>query len=277
MSNKDSLLLLATLTAPFIFNSTCCFAFLPPLPAKPIECITPNVLLHLNLHHEIHWLDSEAEEVSKEEEIPLGESIAEGECVLTIPNVFRNDECQLLFQAALQARERRDMAVARGRSRLSVADPNNFDNPNIVLTCEEILLRVIDYLEEAAPSIYETLFAPGPNWCEWQPLNAQLEQPSTSPDEELFDGLRELYVTSQLEWSEGEPAINIYEAEGYFGCHKDHLALTVLAPLLNPGESFSGGGTGFWVGNRDTGENPATPPTMVFKPPAGTALVFAAM
>ena len=190
MSNKDSLLLLATLTAPFIFNSTCCFAFLPPLPAKPIECITPNVLLHLNLHHEIHWLDSEAEEVSKEEEIPLGESIAEGECVLTIPNVFRNDECQLLFQAALQARDRRDMAVARGRSRLSVADPNNFDNPNIVLTCEEILLRVIDYLEEAAPSIYETLFAPGPNWCEWQPLNAQLEQPSTSPDEELFDGLR---------------------------------------------------------------------------------------
>ncbi|KAL3939285.1 MAG: hypothetical protein SGBAC_005965 [Bacillariaceae sp.] len=248
------------------------FSFIPPIYSiakRFYKCQTKTLYFY-----RIHWLDSEAQEVSKEDEIPLGESIAEGECVLAIPNVVSTDECQLLFQAALQARDRRDTAAARGRSRFSVSDPNNFANPNIVLTCEEVLLRAIDYLEEASPSIYETLFAPGPNWCEWQPLNAQLEQPSTPPDDEVFDGLRELYVMSQLEWSEGEPAINVYEKQGYFGCHKDHLALTVLVPLLNPGESFSGGGTGFWAGNRDTSENPGTPPTMVLKPPAGTALVF---
>ena len=52
------------------------------------------------------------------------------------------------------------------------------------------------------------------------------------------------------------------------------MALTILIPLVNPEESFSGGGTGFWAGNRETSENPGTPPDLVLKPPAGTALVF---
>lgn len=301
MPIKNSFILSGALLLPLIFIDRYCTAFTTPIiiATKPIGGNLPQIvsskqkpppggggaLIHhatskprgrLNLQHDIHWLDAEAREVYAEEEIPIGESIADGECVLTIPDIVTSEECHLLFQAALRARNRRggDSVAARGRSRFSVADPFAFDAPNIVLTCEEILLRVIDYLEEAAPSIYETLFAPGPHWCEWQPLNAQLEQPTTPPDDELFDGLRELYVTSKLEWSEGEPAINIYEEQGYFGCHKDHLALTVLVPLLNPGESFSGGGSGFWAGNRETNENPGTPPTMVLKPPAGTALIF---
>ena len=44
----------------------------------------------------------------------------------------------------------------------------------------------------------------------------------------------------------GEPAINVYTADGRFGPHKDHLALTVLIPLTSPSRDFAGGGTGFW-------------------------------
>mmetsp|Transcript_16523 Transcript_16523/g.30709 ORF Transcript_16523/g.30709 Transcript_16523/m.30709 type:complete len:134 (-) Transcript_16523:182-583(-) len=81
-------------------------------------------------------------------------------------------------------------------------------------------------------------------------------------------------MMGELEWSEGEPAINVYEGGGYFGAHKDHLALTVLIPLTSPDQNFEGGGTGFWAGNRDTSENPEEPPDKILKPAAGSALVF---
>ena len=66
---------------------------------------------------------------------------------------------------------------------------------------------------------------------------------------------------------------NVYQTDGYFGGHKDHLALTVLMPLTSP-DSFGGGGTGFWAGNRNVDENPQSPPSAILKPPAGSALVF---
>ena len=72
----------------------------------------------------------------------------------------------------------------------------------------------------------------------------------------------------------GEPAINVYEEGGYFGAHKDHLALTVLIPLTSPGENFGGGGTGYWRGNRESSENPTEEPDLILKPAAGSALVF---
>ena len=53
-------------------------------------------------------------------------------------------------------------------------------------------------------------------------------------------------MAGELEWSEGEPAINVYSAGGGFGTHKDHMALTVLISLTAPATDFSGGGTGFW-------------------------------
>ena len=92
-------------------------------------------------------------------------------------------------------------------------------------------------------------------WAARQPLNAQGEQPTTPPELYLADtspSLRELYEARELEWSEGEPAINVYTADGFFGTHKDHLALTLLMPLTAPSE-FSGGGTGFWAGGRAVG------------------------
>ena len=73
---------------------------------------------------------------------------------------------------------------------------------------------------------------------------------------ERCPSLRDLYMAAELEWSEGEPAINVYTSDGYFGAHKDHLALTVLIPLTAPSTDFEGGGTGFWAGNSAVGEDP---------------------
>jgi len=138
-------------------------------------------------------------------------------------------------------------------------------------------LRVLDHLDDHIPSIFEYLFKPSAEWASRQPLNAKLEQPEVPPEghlADLCDGLRDLYMMGNLEWSEGEPAINVYEADGYFGAHKDRMALSVLIPLTSPMGDFVGGGTGFWAGNRQVSENPQGPPDLVLKPPPGSALIF---
>lgn len=227
-----------------------------------------------NLHHKVYWLDEYRDEFLDDGKDSLSESIGNGKAVVCIPDVASSDDCLALFAAALQACEGRGPAD-RGRSRFSVSDPTSFSN-DVVLMCDEILLRVLDYIDEHIPSIYETLFQPSETWASNQPLNAQLEQPTVPPEMYLADmacSLRDLYMMGELEWSEGEPAINVYETNGYFGAHKDHLALTVLIPLTSP-EDFVGGGTGFWAGNREVDENPKDLPTTVLKPPPGSALVF---
>ena len=82
------------------------------------------------------------------------------------------------------------------------------------------------------------------------PNTAQGGRPLASPPPELAEtcpSLRELYMAGELEWSEGEPAINVYRRDGRFSPHTDHLALTVLVPLSCPEGGFDGGGTGFWA------------------------------
>lgn len=231
--------------------------------------------------HEIHWLESEKDawddDIEYEDEAKsLGEVIGQGEAVVCIPDVIDEDECRELFTAGMEACRENKTPSTRGRSRFSVSDPKAFSN-EVVMACEEILLRVLDYIDENIPSIYETLFEPSEGWASRQPLNSELEQPTIPPPEylaETCESLRELYMMGELEWSEGEPAINIYETEGYFGAHKDHLALTVLIPLTSPEDDFLGGGTAFWKGNRMVDENPQEPPTTVLKPPPGSALIF---
>ena len=90
-----------------------------------------------------------------------------------------------------------------------MSDPNTFPSP-VTVACESIVLRVLDYLDENVPSIYTTLFKPSAYWAEWQPVDANLEERTIPPDEYLADTcptLRDLYMSGELEWSEGEPAI----------------------------------------------------------------------
>ena len=163
--------------------------------------------------HELHWLDDNDydDDDDDDEQVTLGQSIADGEVVLSLPHVATDEECAALFQAATDAVERRDAPAARGRSRMSVADPAAFgyDSAAVVATSQEILLRVMDYLDANVTSVYDTLFWPrSETWCEWQPLNAAGEEPTVPPLPELADTcptLRALYTAGALEWSEGEP------------------------------------------------------------------------
>ena len=208
-----------------------------------------------------------------------GDSIGLGDVVVCMPEVASEAELQSLYNAGLAAvdeRRKTSSAPSTGRNRFAVADPTAF-SPEVVATCEEILLRVLDRVDEQMPTVHDTLFRPGEQWAAKQPLNAQGEQPTKPPPEYLEDTctrLRDLYEAGELEWSEGEPAINVYTQNGYFGAHKDHLALTVLLPLTSPTKDFSGGGTGFWAGNRAVGEDPDSPPTKILRPELGTALIF---
>lgn len=211
----------------------------------------------------------------------LGAAIGEGEAVVRLPGIASPAELKDLFAAGLAACESEvarngGKPPARGRSRFSVSDPAAFP-PEVVMACEDIFLRVLDRVDEAMPSVYERLFRPHSDWVCRQPLSAQGQEPMTPPPAHLGEtcpSLRDLYMLGELEWSEGEPAINIYSGGGYFGAHKDHLALTVLIPLTSPTTDFVGGGTGFWAGNRAVDENPDGAPTAVLKPRLGSALIF---
>lgn len=115
-----------------------------------------------------------------------------------------------LFRAAQHAVAAQQEPPARGRSRFSVSDPTAF-GADVVRQCQDILLRVLDYLDAPdnnCTSIYDTLFWPrSDTWCEWQPLDAALEERTIPPDPALADAcpnLRALYQEGALEWSEGE-------------------------------------------------------------------------
>ena len=267
---------------PAAAAAACCCAISPPPPAaaSPFEetWLTPLLM--------------------RDPSLSLGEGIAQSEVIVSVPNIATADELQALFAAGLAACEARDAAAVTsgrgqtagfrsgesGRNRFMVSDTFGLDT---VLSCEEVLLRVIDRVDEQMPSVYPHLFAPCDEWKERQPNTAQGGRPLASPPPELAEtcpSLRELYMAGELEWSEGEPAINVYTAGGRFGAHKDHLALTVLVPLTAPDE-FAGGGTGFWAA--DSGGPPlpglekseladggAPADAVVLKPPLGTALVF---
>jgi hypothetical protein len=184
--------------------------------------------------------DDDENDNGSDERCILGKAIAQGKTVLCLPDMASSEECEALFSTAFQAAQ--TQKAARGRARFSVSDPTVFDG-SIVVTAEEILLRVLDYVDEYIPSIYQWLFDPfESDWLNRQPLNAALEQPTVPPERflgEMCTCLRDLYMQGALEWSEGEPAINIYQCGGYFGAHKDHLALTVLIPLTSA-DGFEG-------------------------------------
>ena len=66
-----------------------------------------------------------------------------------------------------------------------------------------------------------------------------------------------------------EPSINVYTSGGEFEAHEDNHMLTVLVPL-SPLDGFEGGGTGFW----SHVAGPGGKPTLVMRPPPGTALMW---
>ena len=153
----------------------------------------------------------------------IGGAIAHGELVLAVPQVASAAECEALLAAGVEAchaqRERTGAAPADGKNRFSVSDATAFD-AEVVLSVEELLLRVLDRLDDEVPSIYMHLFEASDGWRDRQAVPAQGRQLISVPPAALADvcpTLRDLYMAGELEWSEGEPAMNVYTTKGGFG------------------------------------------------------------
>jgi hypothetical protein len=214
----------------------------------------------------------------------VGERLRRGEVVLRVENACTLDDCNFLYGKCTETFEKYRTFHGRpptnGRGRFAVADSEAFDF-DVVSNAEAVFLNVLDALDAKMPDIYDQLFAPGVDWVARQPTTGprsnQMDRPR--PDESLSQRcptLRDLYMAGELEWSEGEPAMNLYEAPGLFGAHKDHMALTVLVPLTAP-SAFAGGGTGFWGPASSSASADGSNPdgdAVVVTPSAGDALVF---
>ena len=135
----------------------------------------PEVSYESTEMHDIYWLDDTHKDTKS-----LGDAIGQGKAVVCIPAIASEEECHELFAAGVSASRGRMGAAQNGRSRLSVSDPNVF-SPDVVMNCDEILPRVLDHIDEYIPSVYDTLFKPSKTWVSNQPLNAQIEQPTTPP------------------------------------------------------------------------------------------------
>ena len=182
---------------------------------------------------ELQWLDAAAERAVADGTRTVGECIGTGDVLVSLGGVASDAELEELLQAGLAACDVQRQRTGRepppgGKDRFSVSDPLAFDS-DVVLACEELLLRVLDRVDEQLSSVYDALFAPSEGWLERQPLTAAGQPPTVSPPEHLQDAcpsLRDLYMAGELEWSEGEPAINVYTSGGF--------PTPALPPTLTP-------------------------------------------
>lgn len=88
------------------------------------------------------------------------------------------------------------------------------------------------------------------------------------------DDLQELVETPGLEFSKGEPAVNVYTAGGEFMPHRDHECVTLLLSLSSA-EEFTGGGTAFWPPHLSIEDAKlGAPPSLVVKAPIGAVLLW---
>ncbi|CAB9519447.1 expressed unknown protein [Seminavis robusta] len=197
----------------------------------------------------------------------LGERIKGGRSILKLTNLIQPDEIDTLVKSSLAAAEER-----KGGSTEPILEQ---DDPNRVLIrllptataqrenapqdalpepvsqlMEEILERALTFLDQqVCPSVRTTLFG------------------------DDCSSMAALLRDNQLEYSNREPAINVYEApHGHFNMHKDHHALSIVMPLSVPAKDFKGGGTAFWSQSHPI--QGMDSPSIVLKPPPGTAMVW---
>jgi hypothetical protein len=194
--------------------------------------------------------------IHHEHSTSIGERIKNGESVILIKDLVTPVECKYIIEEVLRqdaaptSLEKpglvrvpsRAAAERAANSNIPCADPLSVDVDNLL---RAILKRATSVMTEQIPSISEILFN-GESVCQ------------------LLD-------TEQLKFSSREPAINIYTPNGEFLAHKDAQAITVLIPLSSP-EQFRGGGTSFW--SQDSRGHRVEDPTIILKPPSGTAMLF---
>mmetsp|Transcript_48836 Transcript_48836/g.110824 ORF Transcript_48836/g.110824 Transcript_48836/m.110824 type:complete len:291 (+) Transcript_48836:260-1132(+) len=201
-------------------------------------------------------------------ELPGEETLVQGESVILIPSVATISECRDLVSICSQeaARYWESQAakslplerLVRMPSRAAGARSSGEGSYQTLLPvaadeiAEQILKRAMAFIDERLPSLKVKLFGAGsPSLCD-------------------------LYSSGALEFSQREPAVNVYAPGGEFPAHKDHRALTVLIPISSS-DDFVGGGTGFGVESVEDvmrGTSLFWQPSTVLRPAAGTALLF---
>mmetsp|Transcript_25611 Transcript_25611/g.40211 ORF Transcript_25611/g.40211 Transcript_25611/m.40211 type:complete len:289 (+) Transcript_25611:134-1000(+) len=186
----------------------------------------------------------------------IGERIKNGESIIQIEDLVTHAECNYIIDKVLEQDASPTTLEKPGLVRLptqAAAERASAANiPCAAPLCDDvdnllhvILKRTASVMAEQIPSISKVLFN-GESICE------------------LLDA-------DQLKFSSREPAINIYTPGGEFLAHKDAQAITVLIPLSCP-EQFQGGGTSFW--SQDSRGHRVEDPTIILKPPSGTAMLF---
>ena len=145
-------------------------------------------------------------------------------------------------------------ASGTGRARLALArmGSTSFIDAEGQGLCETLLVRSLKLLDAQLPTLLKRLFGACPQTC---------------------------VANAKLTFSQGEPAINIYDRGGSFDPHTDKQALTILI-VLSEGDEFEGGGTAFYASDRvasdhsNLAELNGTDPSLILRPPAGCALCF---
>mmetsp|Transcript_11848 Transcript_11848/g.28348 ORF Transcript_11848/g.28348 Transcript_11848/m.28348 type:complete len:156 (-) Transcript_11848:354-821(-) len=122
--------------------------------------------------------------------------------------------------------------------------------------CRSILLKVLDCIDQDEPSIPKVLFP-------------SLSSPSMS--HKFLQSDPNTRTSHPYQWSSREPAVNVYTPGGEFLAHTDSQSLTILVALTAPLED-GGGGTAFW--SQDSRGHRVEGPSLVLRPPVGTALLF---
>eukprot|EP00961_Rhodomonas_salina_P084071 1130207-Rhodomonas_salina.3 len=195
------------------------------------------------------------------------DSLVRGDGVIVMPNILTDEECQALTDAGTSAVQKYSlgsglpipgltrlpaMAVGTRVEPTSERRSGRYE-PIPALTalddtlCDALITRILLRLDEELPLLVQRQFGAG-------------------------QSLVELYAANELEFSKGEPAVNIYAAGGEFEPHKDYDALTVLVALTDP-DTYSGGGTGLWS-REESADELAEPPTVILRPLRGSCLLF---
>ena len=218
--------------------------------------LTPRAPLQHADCHEI-FLSSQAEQC-----VDAGESISLGNSILNIRALATDAECNLLLKEAEAAVEVRSQ-VRAGAGVFSCRQPR-FRMPVINFLfggsagralCDDLLQRALVRISESLPGLVA------------QRLGEEASESCLSSG---------IIGNAGLQFSEGEPAINVYYPGGEFAPHEDKQRLTVLLALSDSASgAFAGGGTAFWSEQARAGaKNGSSPPCLTVQAPAGSALIF---
>ena len=203
------------------------------------------------------------------------DAVVAGYSLLLLHGLANPAECELLRSEA--------SSFARDCSRDTITSPVRMPISQMLCAdsqalCDLMLVRGISRLREELPRLLPALFGErdGIGSALWPglPTNGPVSDASSVTPRTIIGDPRLKFVS-------GEPACNVYSAGGQFKVHEDQQALTVLV-VLSSRDSFTGGGTAFWsYADRPPPISPsvfirsaAGPPTLVVKPPPGTAIVF---